>query len=87
LPTLSSQLLISTPRGSTIEVIGHHRYWVCDATRSCREVKGLWTALQLVRRSEVFRRSIDSVGVDTGIQCREATAAGSISDEAAPSAG
>ena len=84
---MSSQLLVSTPRGSTIEVIGHHRYWVCDATRSCREVKGLWTALQLVRRSEVFRRSIDSAGVETVFQRREATTAGSISHEAAPSGG
>lgn len=84
---MSSQLLISTPRGSTIEVIGDHRYWVCDATRSCREVKDLWTALQLVRRSEVFRRSVDAVSVETGCQSREASAAGSISDEAAPSGG
>ena len=84
---MSGHLLISTPRGSTIEVIGHQRYWVCDATRSCREVKELWTALQLVRRSEVFRRSIDSAGVETGFQCRETTAGGSISDEVATSAG
>lgn len=54
-------LVATTPRGSTIEVMGPNRYRVCDAGHHCREVDGLWEAQQLVRRAEVRHRALDQL--------------------------
>jgi hypothetical protein len=48
-----------TPRGSSIEAIGPDTYRVCDRSRHCREVKGLWEAQQLVQYAESHHQPID----------------------------
>ena len=52
----NSDLVVATPRGSTIEAIGHGTYRVCDVTHHCREVDGLWQAQELLQQAERLHR-------------------------------
>jgi hypothetical protein len=52
----ATQLVASTPRGSTIEALGQELYRVCDHSRHCRQVNGLWQAQELVHQAELLHR-------------------------------
>ena len=43
--------------GSSIEALGEGRYRVCDPSRRCAEVEGLWIAGEVVREMEVHHCS------------------------------
>lgn len=49
----SDQLVAATPRGSTIEALGHNLYRVCDNSQHCRQVPGLWQAQELAHQVEL----------------------------------
>lgn len=55
--------VLSTPMGSSIEALGEGRYRVCDASRRCAEVEGLWIAGEVVREMEVHHCSPAAVNV------------------------
>ena len=56
-----SDLVAATPRGSTIEAMGHGTYRVCDLNRHCREVTGLWQAQELLQQAERLHRHPDEL--------------------------
>ena len=53
---MSIHPVASTPLGSSIEALGDGLYRVCDAAKHCKNVRGLWSAGELVREMEVRRR-------------------------------
>lgn len=53
---MSVQPVASTPLGSSIEALGDGLYRVCDSAKHCENVRGLWSAGELVREMEVHRR-------------------------------
>ena len=56
-----SRLVAATPRGSTIEAVGPGTYRVCDISRHCREVNGLWQAQELLQHAEQLHRHPDDL--------------------------
>jgi hypothetical protein len=57
----ATQLVASTPRGSTIEALGQELYRVCDQSHHCRQVSGLWEAQELVHQAELLHRHPDEL--------------------------
>lgn len=58
----ATRLVASTPRGSTIEALGEELYRVCDHSRHCRLVNGLWQAQELVQQVELLHRHPEELG-------------------------
>lgn len=54
------QSVASTPLGSSIDALGGGLYRVCDAAHHCTDVRGLWSAGELVREMEVHRTRPDA---------------------------